>query len=165
MWKIFKMVIIILAAGAIAFAIIAPSLATTGKLVGNKFALAFCKTQIWIGKNAETNSPNFDFSKLSHEDKRRTLLLGYTFAAWIRTNFVWQNSNANRQIIIVCGKEFDNVPMLFWTFYTKTPAHAVGYSDGTTGLISPAQFTNLNLNGCVSFSSLAANSEFNVFKQ
>jgi hypothetical protein len=67
--------------------------------------------------------------------------------------------------VIVCGKEFDNVPASFWTFHRKNPAGAVGYSDGTTGLISPAQFTNLNLNGFVFISSLATNSEFNIFNQ
>lgn len=157
------MLVIIFVLALLAAAML-PSLATTGKLHGNERALKNCELEMRIWKSAETNSPSFDFSKLSHEDTRRVLMLVWTLDAQAKTNFLWQTNKTKHEIVIVCGKEFDNVPASFWTFYLKYPAHAVGYSDGTAGLISPEQFTNLNLTGFVSLSNLATNSEFNIFK-
>ena len=118
--------------------------------------------RIW--KNAGTNSAKFDFYKLSNEDKQRVIFLGYNPGFLIKTNFVWSNVS-NREIVIICENEFDNASKSPWTFFLKYPAHAVGYSDGTVDLISPEQFTNLNLNGFVSLQNLATNSEFGIFKQ
>ena len=164
LWKIFKTVVIVFVVLLLLFTIIAPHLASSGKLRGNERALKNCELEMRIWKSAETNSSSFDFSKLSHEDRRRVLMLVWTLDAQAKTNFLWQTNKTKREIVIVCGKEFDNVPASFWTFYLNYPAHAVGYSDGSAGLISPEQFTNLNLNGFVSLASLATNSEFNIFK-
>jgi hypothetical protein len=141
-----------------------PSFATSGKWNGNRSMLFQCKQQMRIWKSAETNNSTFDFSKLSYDDTQRTLIIEWELDVWIKTNFVWQSDKTKREIVIVSGKEYDNVPASFWTFYRKYPAHAVGYSDGTAALISPEQFTNLNLTGFVSISNLATNSEFNIFK-
>ena len=140
---------------------------TTGhKLLGNRLALFMCRVQIRNWKNASTNNLSFDFSKLSEEDIRHAISFGYSFGFWAKTNFAWGINKADRELVIVCSKEFDNVPKpALWNFYHKNPAHAVGYSDGTTGLITPEQFTNLNFASFVSFSNLATNSEFNIFKQ
>jgi hypothetical protein len=164
LWKIFKMVLIVFVVMLLLFAIIAPHLASTGKLQGNERALKDCELEMEIWKSAETNNSSFDFSKLSYEDTRRVLMIGWQLDAQAKTNFLWQTNKTKREIVIVCGKEFDNVPASFWTFYLNYPAHAVGYSDGSAGLISPEQFTNLNLTGFVSLSNLATNSEFNIFK-
>ena len=148
---------------ALIFSVFLPSLAMHGKLRGNEFALHRCEWQTRIWTNAEASSANFDFYKLSDEDKRRVIMMGFKPAFLMKTNFVWGNSSS-REIVIICGQEFDNVPKSPWTFFLKYPKHAVGYSDRTVGLISPIEFTNFNLNGFVSLSSLAANSEFNIFK-
>ena len=58
--------------------------------------------------------------------------------------------NHPRVPVIVCDRAFDNVPMpTALNFYRKNPAHAVGYSDGTTGLISEGEYQNLDLSGFV----------------
>ena len=137
---------------------------TSGKSRGNKFAMFVCGRDIDIWQSVKSNRDNFDFYKLANEDKRRVIVMGYKPIFLIKTNFVW-GSISNREIVIVCKSEFDNVPEpAFWNFYHRNPAHAVGYSDGTTGLISPEQFTNLNLSGFVSLQDLATNSEFGIFK-
>ena len=143
---------------------ILPMLASTGKLRGNKAMLYECKNTLRIWKSAEPNSPRFDFSKLSHHDAEFILLWADRFDVWSKTNFNWQVNKTKREIVLVYGIQFDNVPKSSWTFFLKNPAHAVGYSDGTTGLISPEQFTNLNLSGFVSLSRLATNSEFDIYK-
>jgi hypothetical protein len=74
----------------------------------------------------------------------------------VRSSFVLGNSS-NRGIVIVCERQFGNVPQpTIWNLYHQNPAHAVGYSDGTAGLISPEQFSNLNLASFVSLSNLVA---------
>jgi hypothetical protein len=167
-WKIsdnFIGMLVIAFVLALLAAAILPSLATSGKLHGNEYALNNCKWEMRIWKSGETNSSSFDFSKLSHEDTRRVLMLAWKLDVQAKTNFLWQADKTKREIVIVCGTEFDNVPKSSWSFFLKYPAHAVGYSDGTAGLISPEQFTNLDLTGFVSLSNLATNSEFNIFKQ
>ena len=53
-----------------------------------------------------------------------------------------QRDPANRRILIVCDTSYRNVPQhLLWQ---APAAHAVGYSDGTTGLISPSEFAALD---------------------
>ena len=141
-----------------------PTLVKSGKLRGNEFSLQRCESQTRIWKSAEAGAANFDFYKLSNEDKRRVIFMGFKPTFWMKTNFVW-GSSSSREIVIVCGQEFDNIPKSAWTFFLKYPSHAVGYSDGTTALISPEEFTNLNLSGFVSLSILATNSEFNIFKE
>lgn len=82
----------------------------------------------------------------------------------VRTNFL-SGSATKHQAVIVCTRQFDNVPQpVIWNLYHKNPAHAVGYSDGTAGLILPVEFSNLNLSGFISVASLATNSEFNILK-
>jgi hypothetical protein len=138
---------------------------SSGKLRGNKYAMFMCRTEIRIWKNEETNGVRFDFNKLSDENKWHAIaLVDYQSDFWIKTDFDWENAS-NREIVIVCKKEFDNVPEpALWNFFRRNPAHAAGYSDGTADLISPEQFTNLNLSGFVSLQSLATNSEFGVIK-
>jgi hypothetical protein len=92
------------------------------------------------------------------------LILSLDLNLLVKTNFVWTSDNSNREIIAVCPILFSNVPQpILLNLYHKNPAHAVGYSDGTTGLISPKQFASLNLNNFVSAADLATNSEFNIF--
>ena|ERR1700722_680081 len=163
-WKIFKMVAIVVAALIVFFVILAPSL-TSSRLIGNRQAIFQCRNYLLEASRAKTNSPNFDFSNLPSDDKHYygiTLAPYFDFLA--KTNFVWGTST-NREIVIVSQKQFDNLHKPgFWNSFRPNPAHAVGYSDGTAGIISPEEFTNLNLNGFVSLASLATNSEFKISK-
>ena len=58
-------------------------------------------------------------------------------------------------VVAVCDREFSNVPQpTFWNGFRKTPGHAALLSDGTTKVISPAQFASLDLTNFVSVKSL-----------
>ena len=58
-------------------------------------------------------------------------------------------------VVAVCNLEFSNVPQpTFWNGFRKTPGHAALLSDGTTKVISPAQFASLDLTNFVSVKSL-----------
>jgi hypothetical protein len=103
----------------------------------------------------------FDVSEFGEAEKSEVAKLAKNH--WIggkdflvRPNFA--STNTSRTVVIVCEKSFDNVPQpTLWNFYRKNPAHAIGYSDGSTGLISPAEFAALDLTGFVSLSNLATN--------
>lgn len=163
LWKTLKVVLGVLVIAVIACAILGFPRAGSGKLRGNQYALFVCKCQIRNWKNTNPSNPSFDFYALSEADKKRTIAWGFGANFWIRTNFHWTGVS-NSEVVIVCESEFDNVPKSSWSFDRKYPAHAVGYSDGKSGLISPSQFTNLSMVGFVSLRNLATNSEFNFFK-
>jgi hypothetical protein len=136
---------------------------------GNSYALTACQEFVitaQVASNSNTNSfvtaNKIDDETLYTLSREHWGTTGSDFL--IKTNFFVTNST-NREIIIVSTIEFANVPQpAIWNLYRKNPAHAVGYSDGTSGLISPFEFSNLNLNGFASISSLMTNSGFNAFK-
>jgi hypothetical protein len=158
-----KKVLIVFVVAVIAlvfFALLLP--ATSGPGPVNESKLIQCQWVIKMWKSAGTNSPNFNFFSLSQDNKQDTVdSLSYYL---VRTNFVWGDAS-NREVVIVCKKQFSDVHKPgFWNLFIPNPAHAVAYSDGTIGLISPKQFSNLNLDGFVAISYLATNSEFRIFK-
>lgn len=58
-------------------------------------------------------------------------------------------------IVAVCNLEFDNVPQpTIWNGYRRTPGHAALLADGTTKIITPAEFAALDLKQFVPLSSL-----------
>ncbi len=92
----------------------------------------------------------FDLSKLPEKDGKA--LLSSLRSAWIGEArfFIRTNIDASvhgpRQIVVVCDHVYDNVPQpAIWNLYHRNPAHAVGYSDGSSGLISDADFKKLDL--------------------
>jgi hypothetical protein len=74
---------------------------------------------------------------------------------YAKTNFSFKYSNP--EPVIVCKQ-----PVLYsfqrsflsWSWRERRSVHAVGYSDGTTEMISPERFHNLDLNAFVPLSSL-----------
>jgi hypothetical protein len=164
LWKIFKTAAIVVAALIVIFIILAPNL-TSSRLIGNRQAIFQCRNYLFEARLAKTNSPNFDFSNLPSDVKHYYgIILAPYFDFLAKTNFVWGNST-NREVVIVSQKQFDNLHKPgFWNSFRSNPAYAVGYSDTTAGIISPEEFTNLNLKGFVSLASLATNSEFKISK-
>lgn len=142
---------------------------TSGTNCGqNSYALSACRNFV-LSANlaADENNGLFEIGKidtnsLSMIDRDIWGASGKDFL--VKTNFL-PGDSTNRLVVIVCTHQFDNVPRpVIWNCFRKNPAHAVGYSDGTVGLISSGEFTNLNLSGFVSVASLATNSEFNILK-
>jgi hypothetical protein len=131
---------------------------------GNRSMLALCKWELAAWRSYQANRPEFNFHRLSDDEKRRAIIYGLNQDLLIRTNFLWGTAT-NREIVIVCRRLYDNVPTpVPWNLFHHNPAHAVGYSDGTTGLISPEKFDNLFLYGFSSLWGLGTNSNFEIFK-
>jgi hypothetical protein len=57
---------------------------------------------------------------------------------------------SRRDVVIVCKTAFGNVPQPFLNLpFWRNWAHAVGYSNGESELISPAEYARLDLSGFV----------------
>lgn len=163
--KLIKVVALFCILTTFYFLFVLPALAPTRQLVGNRSTLAMCRWELSTWREYQTNGPVFNFHILTDDQKRRVIMFGLNQDFSIRTNFVW-GSTPGPKIVIVSGRVYDNVPTpALWNLYWRHPAHAVGYSDGTTGLISPEQFDSLNQFGFASLWSLATNSNFRIFKQ
>lgn len=125
---------------------------------GNSAALNNCK-QILVHASlfASTNSFLPDAHQMEAEERGQFLKLGEyhwtgTARYWVRTNNF--ASTSHTQIVVFCEQDFDNVPQpTLLNLYKCTPAHAVGFADGSTGLISPLDFARLDKND---FTQLAA---------
>jgi hypothetical protein len=158
----FLAMLVIAFALALFGAAILPSLATSGKPRGNQLALFECRIYLNFASHTKTNSSNFEFAKLSDEDRHSAIVNALYLDFLIKTNFSWTKPG----VVIVCTKKFDNVHKPgFWNSFFRNPAYAVGYSDGTTKLISPEDLADYNLKGFVSAANLATNSDFNIFKK
>ena len=118
--------------------------------------------QEFAGIVADERAGQFNINKMKMQDL--TLISGDRWGSagsdfLVKTNFLITKST-NREIVIVSRHAFGNVPQpTFWSFYRNHWAHAVGYSDGSAELISPKEFSKLNLSGFVSVASLVTNSE------
>jgi hypothetical protein len=144
------------------------SMLSTTNCGGNSYALSACGEFVVAASLAMNDNSNvFEVRKLETRH-----LPSFRRDAWgtfrsdflVRTNFARGNLT-NRQIVIVCSRPFGNVPQpKIWNFFRRNPAHAVGYSDGTIGLIKPEEFLGLNLDGFVTADNLVTGSEMNASK-
>ena len=163
--EVLKAVAVLAIAVVVFERLVLPAVAPTKNLTGNQAALAMCKWELATWKAYQPRRPGFDFHQLPDDQKRRVVMFGLNQDFIIRTNFDWGTAT-NREIVIVCQREYDNVPVPApWNLLYRNPAHAVGYSDGTTGLISPADYANLFWYGYKSLWSLATNADFKIFQQ
>jgi hypothetical protein len=139
--------IAVLAAFFFTAALVLSAMCQASNCGGNSAALAACGDfatflQLW-----EHRHPGevFEYDTAGPE---RTGLAG---ANWLRSaRFLAKRAvdpSGLKQIVVVCEQAYDNVPRgVLW----KSPmAHAVGYSTGTTGLISPSEFAQVNMNDFV----------------
>jgi hypothetical protein len=164
---LFVVFLIVIMAG-----LLMPAKASTGKPTPMIRAYWRCRDYARFVQFASTNDHfTLDISKLT--DKRfssdyqtgdflRLLISADDLAKrgenyLIRTNC--STAESNRAIVIVCEKSFDydEVNRSFWNLFKRNHAHAVGYSDGKVGLISPTEFTKLDLRGFTDLSQMATN--------
>lgn len=118
---------------------------------GNGAALPACATSVMEIKRApvDTGKNYYDINKLPLD--QRIGLVRCANNHWITGAKIFLRTNValnseKKQILAVCDTPYGNIPQpTIWNGYRKNLAHAVGYSDGTTGLIKPEEFKKLNL--------------------
>ena len=139
-----------------------PLLATSSNCGGNSAALSSCRQILIFNEWARsTNNGTFDLERLEPVHQTNLLIAAANHwtpdaGYWLRTNGI--SKAAARQIVVVCDRAYDNVPQpRVWNLYHRNPTHAVGYSDGTIGLITPVEFNDLDRRGFLSLTALATN--------
>jgi hypothetical protein len=149
-----------------------PSLASTGKPTPKQGAYRRCLDYAKFVNYAATNNQfALDISKLADENISSTyhssVFTHLLFSAQdlakqgedflIKTNC--STAKTNHEIVVVCEKSFDydKANASFWNLFKRNYAHAVGYSDGSADIISPTEFSNLDLRGFASLLQIATN--------
>lgn len=140
-------------------ALVLPALAPASNCGGNNYALTACKQLVFYARMATpTNSSTLELALLDTFDRTNLFRLvdsHWTTGAgyWVRTNGL--GDATQKRIVVVCDTVYDNVPQpTIWNLYHLNPAHAVGFSDGTAGLISPAEFTAMDRTDFAALSAL-----------
>ncbi|WP_038171908.1 hypothetical protein [Verrucomicrobium sp. BvORR106] len=99
---------------------------------------------------AERHDGSFNFSELS--DAELDQLAALVDSSWNREAKFYvasgkiSFSETARRIVAVCDTPYSNVPehrVGIWR-WPGPPTHAVAYSDGSTGLISPEEYADIN---------------------
>lgn len=128
----------------------------------NSSALNVCKFELLeLRLASEKIGPIFNLDQMPATEKAD--LIRYSKDHWIPEAKILIKTNINlrsvtKQIVMVCDTFYSNVPQpRLWNGYRVNPAHAVGYSDGSSGLISPAEFKKLNLSEFIDASLISTN--------
>jgi hypothetical protein len=135
-------------------ALVLPALFQASNCGGNSAAITACDHYLVLLELWEHDNPGQTFRYDSASPYLRRELADLAGANWVmparflgKLNDVRIDPSGPKQIVVVCDRAYDNVPRgVLW----KSPmAHAVGYSTGATGLISPSEFAQLDLDGFV----------------
>jgi hypothetical protein len=96
-----------------------------------------------------TDSPDHTFRVGTATAEQRKELAELTHYFWIpsarflvSTASMSERESQPRRVIVVCDTPYSNVPRRW--IGSAPPAHAAGFSDGSAGLISPAEFAALD---------------------
>ena len=149
---------LLIAVAVTVFAIL-PAASRATNCGGNTAALSACRSyiltlELWEGQHPETI---FDLDSIS-EDIRRDVshLPG---ASWLHSGRLMArrtlgklDSKGRKEVILVYEKPHNNVPRV--TFGHAPMMHAVAFSTGETGLITPEEFARLDLTGFVDLKEL-----------
>ena len=143
-------------------ALLLPGLARSSNCGGNSAALNVCREiRFYVQLATNTNDSVLDQSLLDSSDQ--TILFHVVSSYWTPDAGYWVRTNhlgesPQKKITVVCDVVYDNVPLpTLWNFYHRNPAHAVGFSDGTTGLISPADYARMDRTNFLNLTALAKN--------
>jgi len=153
-------VVLTVAAVALLAALLLPLVSTATNCGGNNAAISVCKQcalEVLLSRiNTRTNG--FEFARLPETEKVELAKLAHSHWVpsanfWIQTNVA--NLAGSKQILVVCDRAYGNLPAPTWrNGYRKNLAHAVAYSDGSGGIITPAEFAKLDFALFIKLSSL-----------
>jgi hypothetical protein len=121
---------------------------------GNSAALSKVRSITMVAVNGYL--PDHAFSFTSAGEPWRSELAQLSYDHWVpKAHFLVTTAPVTagaRRIIVVCDTPYTNVPER--RFFSAPPAHAAGYSDGSSGLISPAEFAALDRSTFVALDAL-----------
>jgi hypothetical protein len=136
----------------VAAGVVLPILAKPSNCGGNSAALTACRNVCLATRiiSADRGTNRVSFAGLSVEELRE--FQNIPGLSWlhgahllVRRNGFGLGAEEAKQVIVLCDTAYSNIPR--YRLHRAPPTHAVGYSDGSVGLISPAQFRSLDLRG------------------
>jgi len=145
--------------GASSHSVFSGLIARPSNCGGNSGAMNVCKEYSITIRLIQMDLTN-EFNLLELAPTNKAIAANAAQSHWIpNANFLIKTNidfkNPGNELAIVCATVFDNIPQpTFWNGHRKTPAHAVGYLDGRTELISPKDFKVLDLSSFVSATTL-----------
>lgn len=156
LWRFIVIVVVILSVAIVALSL-TPMMRPTN-CGGNSAALAHVSSisHFAIASSMDRPDHSFAFTKLT-ETELRDLAHRARFG-WIRSARFLVTSReltfppSERYAVVVCDTPYRNVPER--TFGLAPPTHAVAYSDGTTELISPAEYSVLVQNAFIDLATI-----------
>lgn len=145
----------IMATGSTVFVVgaLLPALRLPSNCGGNTAASSACRAYVLAARISisDRSDSAFNFETAAEDDrtemldrlrrKSRTWLRNAGF--YVRMGEFAVGPDAPKEIVVMCATPFDNVPQR--RFGRAPMAHAVGYSNGKCGLISPEDFSQLEL--------------------
>jgi len=119
---------------------------------GNSAALSGVWRYAFMASFEAEDSPQHEFivtdppSDGERQDLRAIAFIVRGAHLLVSTKPVLATEKNSRRIIIVCDTAFNNVRRHLWE---RAPTHAVGFADGSKGLISEKEYAALDLSGFV----------------
>ena len=150
-WTVRRMMVWVAAVGLLMGGLIALAPSQQTNCGGNSAALHDVHTYLAIVEPgaATANTPPFNLATATPDQRETLARIANDF--WIRpARFLVAplpcrvDPSSPRQVLIVCERPFRNVPRRLVAMWLNPPTHAAAYSDGTTGLISVAEFEALH---------------------
>ena len=143
--------LLFLLAGLLVFgAVLGPGLSySITNCGGNSAALAQVQSIALIARAGTFDTPDHSFRFTAVDADQREQLTHYSRTHWLRNarflvsiDPVLEHEAQPRRIIVVCDTPYRNVPRRW--IGSAPPTHAAGFSDGSHGLISTAEFAALD---------------------
>jgi hypothetical protein len=144
---------------ALAVAVVLPALARVSNCGGNTRALHDCRTFVLVLRiwDVDHNGANFQYSETDSETREWLRLLGRKLGSarlLAKLQGVRFDPKGTKSVIMVCDTPFDNVPQ---RRFRRAPfAHAVAYSTGEVGLLSPTEFQRMDLSEFTDLATIAS---------
>ncbi len=140
------LIAVLLAVGAGFFL---PAYSTPSNCGGNSAALSEVHGIALAALFYASDAPDHSFRFTARTDWQRDELAHYGRTHWcpgahflVSTAPIYEHEIQQHRIITVCDRAYTNVPRQ--RFGSAPPTHAAGYSDGSYGLISQAEFAALD---------------------
>ena len=122
----------------------------TSNCGGNSAAASNCRSiALTVLLESSDSDDVFDFdhaSKDCRNDLARSSSDMWTAGAkYLLRNGPIHTGRGTHEIVVVCDTPYGNVPQpSIWNLHRRTIRHAAGYSDGSIGWLTPAEFAALN---------------------
>lgn len=122
----------------------------TSNCGGNSAAASNCRNIVLdVRVEASDSDEVFNFEHISQDTRSDLARLSSNMwtagAKYLLRSGQIHTGEGTHEIVVVCDTPYDNVPQpTIWNLHRRTLRHAAGYSDGSIGWLTPAEFAGLS---------------------